>query len=81
MKNINYKNLSEIIVKSQAELDAIPDDFKGRIYIEFGTKIEDIVLPENSNGKVRTSKVKVIREVPLEECGAYGKILLKRRLK
>ena len=47
--------------------------------LEVETKISDIVLPEGSNGKVRTSKVKVIREVPLEECGLYGKILAKRR--
>ena len=47
--------------------------------LEVETKIEDIVLPVNSNGKVRTSKLKVIREVPLEECGTYGKILARRR--
>lgn len=29
----------EITVKSQEELDAIPDDFKGRIYIQCTTKI------------------------------------------
>ena len=33
----DYSELTEIIVKSQAELDDIPVDFKGRIYIEFGT--------------------------------------------
>lgn len=42
-------------------------------------KIKDIVLPTNTNGKVRTSEVKVLREVPLEECGVFGKILAKRR--
>ena len=47
--------------------------------LELKTKISDIVLPKNSDGKVRTSKVKVLREVPLEECGIYGKILAKRR--
>ena len=46
--------------------------------IEVETAISDIVLPDNSDGKVRTSKVKVIREVPLSECGVYGKILAKR---
>ena len=35
--NIDYNALSEITVKSQFELDMIPLDFKGRIYIEFGT--------------------------------------------
>ena len=47
--------------------------------LEVETKISNIVLPDNSDGKVRTSEVKVIREVPLDECGIYGKILAKRR--
>jgi len=46
--------------------------------LEVETKISDIVLPVNSDGKVRTSKIKVLREVPLEECGVLGKILAKR---
>lgn len=50
-------------------------------FIEVETKINDIVLPLNSDGKVRTSRVKVLREIPLEECGLYGKILAKRRNK
>ncbi len=56
-------------------------DWKDLAIIEVEAKIDEIVLPKNSNGKVRTSKVKVLREVPLEECGLYGKILAKRRLK
>ena len=47
--------------------------------LEVETKIDDIVLPEKSNGKVRTSKLKVLREVPLEECCLYGKVLARRR--
>ena len=47
--------------------------------LEVETDIEKIVLPKNSNGKVRTSKITVLREVPLEECGLYGKILAKKR--
>jgi hypothetical protein len=47
--------------------------------LEVETKLSDIVLPDDSDGKVRTSKIKVLREVPLEECGLYGKILAKRR--
>ena len=49
--------------------------------LEVSTKIDDIICPENTDGKVRTIKIKVIREVPLEECGVYGKILAKRRMK
>ena len=33
---IDYKKLDAIVVKSQEELDMIPLDYKGRIYIEFG---------------------------------------------
>ena len=55
------------------------DRWNNLAILELKTKISDIVLPKNSNGKVRTSKVKVLREVPLEECKIYGKILAKRR--
>ncbi len=34
---MNYKNTEEITVRNQEELDMIPKDFKGKIYIEFGT--------------------------------------------
>lgn len=46
--------------------------------IEVETDIDKIVLPNGSTGKVRTSEVKVLREIPLEECGVFGKILSKR---
>ena len=39
----------------------------------------DVLVPLYSDGKVRARKAKVLREVPLEECGLYGKILAKRR--
>lgn len=47
--------------------------------LELEVKIKDIVMPIDSDGKVRTSKAKVIREVPLSECGLYGKILAKKK--
>ena len=40
---------------------------------------EDVVVPMNTDGKVCARKAKVIREVPLSECGIYGEILAKRR--
>ena len=46
--------------------------------LECETKISNIVLPKSSDGKARTSEVKVLREVPLDECGIFGKILAKR---
>ena len=44
MNNIDYKKLTEITVKSQAELDMIPLDFKGRIYIEFGDRFKPAIV-------------------------------------
>lgn len=48
--------------------------------IECETKISDIVMPENTADKVRTSEIKVLREIPLEECGTYGKILANSKI-
>ncbi len=53
-------------------------DWDNLAIIEVETEIADIILPEDSTGKVRTSKVKVIREVPLEECGIMGKIIARK---
>jgi len=53
--------------------------FDNLAILEVETKIADIVLPDETDGKVRTCAVKVLREVPLEDCGAYGKILARRR--
>ena len=46
--------------------------------LEVKAKLDNVIVPLNA-GKVRVDEVKVIREVPLEECGLYGKILAKRR--
>ena len=46
--------------------------------IEVEAKLDDVVVPASSVGEVRCKEVKVLREVPLEECGPYGKILAKR---
>ena len=54
-------------------------DWSDMAIIEVETKIKDIILPTNTNGNVRTSEVKVLREVPLEECGVFGKILARKR--
>ena len=48
--------------------------------LECEASLENVIVPLNC-GKVRTDKVKVLREVPLEECGVYGKILAGRRRK
>jgi hypothetical protein len=54
-------------------------DWNDLAILELETDIDKIVLPKNSDGKVRTSEARVLREVPLEECGLYGKILAKRK--
>ena len=54
-------------------------NWKNLAILELEVKIKDIVMPINSDGKVRTSKAKVIREVPLLECGIYGKVLAKKK--
>ena len=46
--------------------------------LECEADMDGIVVPVSGAGKVRTPKVKVIREVPLEECGLLGKIIQKR---
>lgn len=46
--------------------------------LEVVTDIDKIVVPKNTDGKVRTSEVYVVREVPLEECGALGNIIARR---
>ena len=47
-------------------------DFK---ILECAVPIDKIVLPEKCDGKVRTSELTVLREVPPEEWGVMGKIL------
>ena len=57
--------------------------YKGAVILELEVQKCDII---NSNmiyiwdnvGEIRAYKAKVIREVPLEECGLYGKTLLKK---
>lgn len=53
-------------------------DWSDLAIIEVESNLNDIVVPKSGLGKVRCKEVTVIREVPLEECGLYGKILAKR---
>ena len=52
MAEKDYSKLTEITVKTQEELDSIPLDFKGRIYIEFGTTWTPAVVRNNYCWKV-----------------------------
>ena len=47
--------------------------------LEVAVPLDKIVVPFDTDGKVRCSELTVLREVPLEECGVYGKILARRR--
>lgn len=46
--------------------------------LEVEVDMSTVVVPRYGSGKVRAPSCKVIREVPLEECGLYGKILARR---
>ena len=47
--------------------------------LECECKCDEVLVPKFNDGKVRAKSAKVLREVPLEECGQYGKILAMRR--
>lgn len=47
--------------------------------LEVEVDVQNIIVPLNGSGKVRSDKVLVLREVPLEECGLLGKILARRQ--
>ena len=54
-------------------------DWQDVAILEVEADVSSIVVPLNGSGKVRTDKVFVLREVPLEECGLLGKVLTKNR--
>ena len=54
------------------------ETFDDLAILEVVTDIDKIVVPKNTDGKVRTSEVYVVREVPLEECGVLGSIIARR---
>ena len=47
--------------------------------LEVEMPMETMAVPINGSGKVRADWARVLREVPLEECGLLGKMLAKRR--
>jgi hypothetical protein len=53
-------------------------DWDNFAIMEVEVDIDDIVMPFDTTGKVRVSQCKVLREVPLEECGVYGRVLAKK---
>lgn len=58
---------------------AFGKDWSDCAILECRAKKEDVVVPIPNQGKVRVPRCEVVREIPLEECGAYGKILAKWR--
>lgn len=53
-------------------------NFNNLALLELEVKIKNIIMPINTDGKVRVPEAMVLREIPLEECGVFGKILAKR---
>ena len=51
-KDIDYSKLKKITVRSQAELDGIPTDFRGKILINFGTYANPAIVRRNYKGLV-----------------------------
>ena len=54
-------------------------DWGNLAILEVEADLDEIIIPNGCPGKVRCLEVDVIREVPLEECGVFGKILAKRK--
>ena len=54
-------------------------NWKDLAIIEVEAEASGIIVPVTGCGKVRAAQVKVLREVPLEECGLFGKMLAKKR--
>lgn len=74
---MDYENLTEITVKSQKELDMISKDFKGHIYIEFGTHYNPAVVKNKYYRSViarENSFVKAWGNSQIVDCLGKGKI-------
>ena len=54
-------------------------DWKDLAIIEVEAEASGIIVPVPGCGKVRAAQVKVLREVPLEECGLLGKLIAKKK--
>ena len=54
-------------------------DWRNLAILEVEADLDKIIVPKGCPGKIRCLEVHVIREVPLEKCGVYGKILAKRK--
>ena len=54
-------------------------DWDNLAILEVEADADGVIVPTGGCGKVRAAKVKTIREVPLEECGIMGEIILRRR--
>ena len=76
--NVNVECSSGIHVAYLDWALCFGEDFDDLAILEVTTDIDKIVVPKNSNGKVRTSEVYVVREVPLEECGVLGSMIARR---
>ena len=54
-------------------------DWSDLAILEVEAEMSGIIVPEGNPGKVRAARIKVLREVPLAECGLMEKLMEKRR--
>ena len=54
-------------------------DWDDLAILEVEAEMSGIIVPEGNPGKVRAARIKVLREVPLAECGLMEKLMEKRR--
>ena len=54
------------------------NDWDDTAILELEVKKDEIIVPLGMPGKVRAPRVKVVREIPLEDCGIEGMQLAKR---
>ena len=52
-------------------------DWDDLAILEVEAEMSGIIVPEGNPGKVRAARIKVLREVPLAECGLMGKLMEK----
>lgn len=77
MKKINYENMEDITVINQEELDAIPNDFPGNIYIYFGTRDDPARISKDYVGAVMAIGNSCVIAEKNSSVKAYGKSTVK----
>ena len=78
-KRVSFlKQLESLIQENTFQCLDYGKDWNNLAILEVEADLEKIIVPDDCTGKVRCLEVKVLREVPLEECGIYGKMIANR---